>query len=234
MRLFFLSVVLFYQASTFAQSQFVDQHVTPVYHRLIDRTSLTTLVLGVGAVTLARTQDDYTRDGWIHNQNMDKDTAHMGDLLGTGGFSLLVTGGQYLWDNDKDHWQSHLRGFAYGGLSIYVLKTVFNRKRPGTSQNYQSFPSGHTAIMFMSATHLTYAYGWTGAIIGYPLALLTGASRLTDDAHWLSDTVAGAVLGIVVGRATYYHDSDLPIKNDWAILPVINHDSYQLVFQKDF
>jgi hypothetical protein len=148
---------------------------------------------------------------------------HIGDLIGTGAASVLFIGGQYLWDLDESNYQSHLRGFVYGGISIYALKTAFGRNRPGNSHSHQSFPSGHTAITFMTATHLMYAYGWKAAIIAYPVATFVGISRLYDDAHWLSDTVAGAFLGYFVGRATYYNQS-VDGTTQYQLMPILTRD----------
>lgn len=222
------------------------KHVQPVLVKATDQTSLTLLGLGAGSVFLAQTQDDYTRERWVRNQQMDSNVSSVGDFLGTGAGSLLVMGGQYLVNGFDDDLQSHARGFVYGGVVIYSLKTVVNRKRPGGSRSYQSFPSGHTTITFMTATHLTYAYGWKASAVAYPLAVLTGASRLADDAHWFSDVVGGAFLGFIVGRATYYSEvsstmpevekkseSQASFKPRLDIFPLLSHESWgtHLVYQ---
>jgi membrane-associated phospholipid phosphatase len=44
--------------------------------------------------------------------------------------------------------------------------------------------------------------------VGVPSLLVasyTALTRIADDAHWYSDVVAGATLGIFWGRATYAH-----------------------------
>lgn len=187
---------------------FSQKHISPVLHRASDRTSLLTLVGGAFAVGLANPQDDQVRSEWKSHQQIDKNSAHMGDMMGTGGVAVLSSGLQYYFDERSYVYQSHLRGLAYGGIAIYTLKTAFARPRPGNSDNHQSFPSGHSSIAFMSATHLSYAYGWKAAVIAYPIAAFVGASRLADDVHWYSDTVAGAFLGFIVGRATYYDENE--------------------------
>lgn len=60
-----------------------------------------------------------------------------------------------------------------------------------------SFPSGHTNSAFAAATFLVLLYGgffWSS----YLIALLVAYSRLYLGVHFFLDTVAGAVLGIVV------------------------------------
>jgi membrane-associated phospholipid phosphatase len=37
-------------------------------------------------------------------------------------------------------------------------------------------------------------------VIGYGLGVGTGYQRLNHDAHWLSDTIAGAALGIAAAK----------------------------------
>jgi undecaprenyl-diphosphatase len=65
--------------------------------------------------------------------------------------------------------------------------------RPRTS----AFPSGHATSAFMAATLLSEG---TGAAPAYfTLATLVAASRVYVRMHHASDTVAGAVLGVVLG-----------------------------------
>lgn len=233
-RFFILQTVFLFSLNLFAQEySFTQKHITPVLKRGSDRVSLLTFVGGAFAVGLSNPSDDSVRADWKNNQKMDKSTARVGDLLGTGGVAVLSSGFQYLFDDREYVYQSHLRGLAYGGVAIYVLKTAFGRPRPGNSDNHQSFPSGHTTITFMTATHLTYAYGWKAAVIAFPVAIFTGASRLADDVHWFSDILGGAFLGFIVGRATYYDEaslseinvSEVSHKVQTQIIPIVTHDS---------
>ena len=62
-----------------------------------------------------------------------------------------------------------------------------------------SFPSGHTATAFMTATMLHKEYGWRSpwfSIGGYTAAAVTGVSRILNNRHWLSDVIAGGAIGI--------------------------------------
>ncbi len=221
-----------------ADQTFFDIHVRPVGQRLGDRTSILTTVVGAFSVGLAEPQDDQVRSEWKNHQKMDKNTAHIGDLMGTGGVAVVSSALQYMFD-DRDYvYQSHLRGLAYGGLAIYSLKTAFARPRPGNSDNHQSFPSGHSSIAFMSATHLAYAYGWKAAVVAYPVAAFVGASRLADDVHWYSDTIGGAFLGFIIGRATFYDSEHLQMQSQsepsWNLLPIISEKQQGFVFNVSF
>lgn len=92
------------------------------------------------------------------------------------------------------------------GLAVNVLKRTSHSERPdGTSNN--SFPSGHTATAFMGAELLFQEYKhksiWYG-ISGYLVATGTGAFRIYNNRHWLSDVVAGAGIGILSTKVAYW------------------------------
>ena len=59
----------------------------------------------------------------------------------------------------------------------------------------------------MTATLLYKEYGWRNpwfSIGGYTVAALTGVSRIMNNAHWMSDVVAGAAVGIGSVHLGYY------------------------------
>jgi membrane-associated phospholipid phosphatase len=63
------------------------------------------------------------------------------------------------------------------------------------------WPSGHTASNVALVSALAAFYPdepWLPAV-GYPLALMIGFGMLDGDYHWLSDVVAGALIGHVIG-----------------------------------
>jgi membrane-associated phospholipid phosphatase len=80
-----------------------------------------------------------------------------------------------------------------------MIKVAVGRERPNGQDN-KSFPSGHTSNAFALAAVAERHYGWKIGVPAYGLAGLVGASRLNEDKHWLSDVVAGATLGYIVGR----------------------------------
>ena len=84
---------------------------------------------------------------------------------------------------------------AYSSL----LKYSIQRTRPDGSDSL-SFPSGHTSTAFSLATVATQHYGWKVGVPAYLLASGIGYSRIEKDKHYLSDVLAGATLGILVGR----------------------------------
>lgn len=83
-------------------------------------------------------------------------------------------------------------------IAVNGLKYSIGRIRPDGSKR-NSFPSGHTATAFMTATMLHMEYGWKSpwySIGGFSAAAITGVSRLLNNRHWMSDVVAGAAIGI--------------------------------------
>ena len=86
------------------------------------------------------------------------------------------------------------------------IKYSVGRLRPDGSR-HNSFPSGHTATAFMTASMLHKEYGWRSpwlSIGGYTAAAVTGVSRICNNRHWLSDVVAGAVVGIGAVELGYF------------------------------
>ena len=90
--------------------------------------------------------------------------------------------------------------------TINTLKYTTDVMRPdGSSAN--SFPSGHTATAFMTATMLTKEYGHKSPWIGigsYALATATGFMRMANNKHWLSDVLTGASVGILSTELGYF------------------------------
>ncbi|MBJ17894.1 MAG: phosphatase PAP2 family protein [bacterium] len=84
-----------------------------------------------------------------------------------------------------------------GGITL-IGKVSIDEERPDNSGN-DSFPSGHTALSFSSATTLYRRYGWQAGIPAYTVATLTGSARVAGRKHYVWDVVAGAAIGIGSG-----------------------------------
>ena len=105
--------------------------------------------------------------------------------------------------------------------TVQGLKNTTNVMRPDGSDNH-SFPSGHTATAFMTATMLNKEYGYKSLWIGvgaYSVATATGLMRMANNKHWLSDVLVGAGIGIMATEFGYWladlicKDKGLNIKN---------------------
>jgi len=99
-------------------------------------------------------------------------------------------------------------------LLVQPIKFAAGRERPDGS-NHQSFPSGHAAVTFATATVIERHLGWRKSLLGYTIASYVAASRLHDNRHYLSDVIFGAAVGSIAGRTVVHHASDY-----WALTPV--------------
>jgi hypothetical protein len=89
----------------------------------------------------------------------------------------------------------------------FVLRLAVGRERPNETADANqwragsnSFPSLHATAAFAIGTVLAESgnddYRWIRRVLGYGLGAVTSYERLRHNAHWLSDTVAGAALGM--------------------------------------
>ncbi|MBI2827652.1 MAG: phosphatase PAP2 family protein [Acidobacteria bacterium] len=83
-------------------------------------------------------------------------------------------------------------------VATMAIKTAVGRTRPDETE--YSFPSGHSAGTFASATVLHRNLGWKVGVPAYAAATYVAASRIQVKRHFLSDVTFGAALGIAAGR----------------------------------
>lgn len=117
---------------------------------------------------------------------------------------------------------------ALMGLTINALKYTTHVERPDKS-NRHSFPSGHTATAFMTATMLHKEYGLTVSpwysIGAYSVATATALSRMLNNKHWLSDVTVGAGIGILSTEVGYYL-ADLLFKEKGIRRPYLDYQDF--------
>lgn len=80
-----------------------------------------------------------------------------------------------------------------------ISKYSINEKRPEFG-GYNSFPSGHTATVFMGAELVRIEYGRWYGVGAYTIATGVGFMRMYNGRHWFHDLVAGAGVGILSAR----------------------------------
>lgn len=97
-----------------------------------------------------------------------------------------------------------LKGFLLNDFIVYSLKSWTGVERPNGGEH--SFPSGHTSVAFNLAHFMHKEYGerspWY-SIGAYSCATAVGALRIAKGAHWLSDVVAGAGIGMLSSELVY-------------------------------
>ena len=94
-----------------------------------------------------------------------------------------------------------------------ILKRVFKRPRPYITHgpvkmsvpapSSFSFPSGHTASSVACACVLALLSPWA-AFCAYAYALLMGFSRVYLKTHYVSDVIAGALVGLVCANTVLW------------------------------
>lgn len=93
-------------------------------------------------------------------------------------------------------------------IAVNVMKAASQRARPHTGNVYgfwdggNSYPSGHAISAWAMAAVATQHYPEKKWLpwVAYPLAGLVSFSRVTAGHHFVSDVVAGSLLGFSIGR----------------------------------
>jgi membrane-associated phospholipid phosphatase len=197
---FFLILTLFLGSTTRAES--VGYHVEHTFTDGFDTTGLIILVTGAAATAVAFNNDQAMHDAWVNHQRMSPEAAQFGNFWGSGVPEASIALLELIFNTNMG--VADTESLISSTLVADGLKIATSRSRPDSTTE-TSFPSGHTQISFASGTHLMGAYGWKLGMPALGLAVFTGLSRLADDAHWLSDVVAGATIGIIFGRAPLAH-----------------------------
>jgi membrane-associated phospholipid phosphatase len=173
------------------------------------------LVLGTGLVlasaTLDKPVDRYARrhqdDRWLQRG------VKWGDALPIAAMGLS---GLFAIDESRPRLQdAGIAALEAGALAIAgseVLKRAVGRARPeaelgsgefdpfSSERRDHAFPSRHAAVMWAAVTPYAKEYGMPWL---YGLAALTNAARAGSREHWVSDTVAGSLLGYWLGKIAW-------------------------------
>lgn len=116
--------------------------------------------------------------------------------------------GSGLFRDDDSAREYALTGGMGAGVATLLdigIKAAFGRLRPSQSSSHtaffsggQSFVSGDVTPLFGLACGVSEYYhnAWYVAAPVYSLALLDGFGRMGHDAHWFSDVVGAALLGV--------------------------------------
>ena len=120
--------------------------------------------------------------------------------LGSAYFTLILIG--IFWIFEKIFIARQiLLGMIAAGILIYVLKYTIRRRRPEKHEenvlSRASFPSGHSGNAFMTGIILSHHLGQSSIFMA--LALTVAFSRVYLEDHFLSDVMAGSLVGLITG-----------------------------------
>jgi membrane-associated phospholipid phosphatase len=167
----------------------------------------------VAAIGVAHSFDSDVRTHFTQNSPSAANPHTLQDALptaalfvGTWGFANLLD------DSDGRHEVGAMLEATVLSLgTAYALNYASGRKGPDQTADSNrwwsggsSFPSEHATAAFAIGTVLAESgnsrYRWPRRVLGYGVAGFTAYERLRHNAHWLSDTVAGAALGAASAR----------------------------------
>ncbi|WP_166638844.1 phosphatase PAP2 family protein [Maritalea mobilis] len=112
-------------------------------------------------------------------------------------------------------------GIGLPGLATNLMKRAIGRARPmhleefGTTYfqphflmdkawTFQSFPSGHTTTSFAAAVVVFLLAGRRWGAVAFMLAGFVAISRLVIGAHFVTDVLAGSLVGTMGALAVHY------------------------------
>ncbi len=134
--------------------------------------------------------------------------AHSGDSWFWGvGLLLLWIFGPHIW---RPRIQLLFIGILVTAISVLILKFSIKRPRPEgewgqiyRSSDPHSFPSGHAARATMLTVLILLAGPFWLGLVMIAWALLVAISRIGLGVHFISDILAGTILGILFGGVVF-------------------------------
>jgi membrane-associated phospholipid phosphatase len=169
----------------------------------------------VASSALDRTGRDFSQNN--HNAFLDsffKIDHYYGDrkIMMFGPVALYAAGFLSGYRDLKDTGLQTLQAVLYTGLITSAMKDAIGRSRPyrnkgpydfepfAIREENRSFWSGHSSVTFAASTVLANRIDnvyWK--IFWYGASTCVAGARMYHDKHWLSDVVAGALVGYAVG-----------------------------------
>jgi len=172
------------------------------------------IVIAAIAIAIAFHFDGAVRDFMAQHQspmmrNFMRNVSRFGDWPSHVALGLLLLG--IAWRRHSKKWLrvflSMLLAMAIAGVAGTVIKRTVPRARPSVkselrwggprfSTKHHAFPSGHVAAS-MAFFGVLFLASWRTGLACLPIIILIGFSRLYLAAHYLSDVVCAAILGIL-------------------------------------
>lgn len=199
----------------------------------------TTLIITGFALNKSQFEKNFTRD--VRNQVGNDYEFRIDDYI-----QYIPMAEMYAADvlglKAKNHWFNQTKYLAISQLTtaifVHSIKRGMNKQRPDDTPN--AFPSGHTSQAFVGATVLYHEFKDEHPLLAYSsfaFATTTGAFRIMNNRHWLSDVVSAAGISILVTNMVYHFE---PLKNfnpfnknkQTDLLPYYNGNEFGLFFSK--
>ena len=133
-----------------------------------------------------------------------------------------------------------IESLILSGVIVKGIKMTFQRHRPretnsnsqfngpglSLSEKNQSFPSGHSALAWATATSFALEFKNNPVIkfSSYGLATFVAISRLFDNAHWASDAIIGSAIGHFIARYTAKNNLNSVSNSKLSFMPTISND----------
>jgi undecaprenyl-diphosphatase len=172
------------------------------------------IVIVAVIITAAFYLDDSVRDFIARHQtpgmrNFMRNVSRFGDWPEHFALGLVLTG--VAWWRGNKKWTrifvSMLIALSIAGLAGRAIKISTGRARPSVkaeqtwngprfSSKYHAFPSGHVVASTAFFAVLVFA-NWRIGLPCLPIPVFIGFSRIYSGAHYLSDVVCAAILGIL-------------------------------------
>ncbi len=152
--------------------------------------------------------------------------------------AVAVLGATWVWAGFTESSAGHreawsmLEAASLSSVTSTLLKYAVRREDPYQTSDPNeweksggaSFPSLHTSAAFAIGTVLAESGNdevrWIRRVLGYGLGAATAYERLKHNQHWLSDTVAGAAIGISSAHFVMNRHEPGTSESAFALVPV--------------
>jgi membrane-associated phospholipid phosphatase len=190
-------------------------------------------LIGAGATAGGFLADGSSRSYFGAGRRFD-DLGNAGQTIGGGTFvapvaALFLAAGRFSSDSRfRAVTYDTAQALAVTGGWTFAFKSAAHRTRPDGSDQ-MSFPSGHASTAFAWATVANHHYGSRVGVPAYAVASLIGISRLEKNKHNVSDVLAGATIGFIVGRTVVREDGEpLARKPRFTLAPATDAQGHGL------
>jgi hypothetical protein len=143
---------------------------------------------------------DWVQENFSYQGNAD-DYLQYAPLAVVYGLNLVGVKGK---NNFGNRTAIVIKSLLVNDLIVSSLKKNVDSERPNGEPH--SFPSGHTSTAFALAQFMHHEFGdrsiWY-SIGAYSCATTVGIMRVAKNAHWISDVVAGAGIGMLSTELMY-------------------------------